>query len=689
MKCLVLLFWLLLLSLPVHSQAPLFDVPKLDAITIDGDAEDWKKSGFQVNALSTILGKPRAASDLFGALRLGWDTTGLLVFVMVRDDIALETPSKDDLWQRDSVELFLGTKRGVGNFVQFLIGPGIDPKTPELRVATSEHRVVKSPPMRLEVVAKKISGGYLIEARIPWEQLGISPKLGSEVAFQITINDSDSTAANAETAQLAWHPEGSAYNDPKKMQRLRLSTKPTPAILVAARPDYSRFPKTRLAITAPPELVGKTIKALGGSVKIGLDGRAELFFNQNQNTDEVRLTVSGAPAFPIFLRDPDALRAEVLKAARLKFEHYVFTSEEFPAVDLVRPEALEAALGGYQLQTEFYDADQNLVTKASKIGRYGAMITIQSRDKKWTEKRHVMLFRAESYEWWETPNFFRAELPTELGFLIEANKLRASDISDTLRDAFFASFDTDSKTASLLAALFETKPTDAPVKRIGAVARDNRYWFALEKKRDEFRNYNYLARAPKEYESDRNKKWPLLIFLHGSGESGDNLDAVKVHGPLSVLESGRELPFIVVAPQCPDENDWWQPERVMALIEEITQKYRVDPDRIYLTGLSMGGYGTWSTALAYPERFAAIAPISGGGDPSDAARLVDLPSWTFHGAKDNVVPARLASEMTAALQRVGARVARLTIYPDAGHNAWTETYDNPKFYDWLLSHKKP
>ena len=127
-------------------------------------------------------------------------------------------------------------------------------------------------------------------------------------------------------------------------------------------------------------------------------------------------------------------------------------------------------------------------------------------------------------------------------------------------------------------------------------------------------------------------------------------------------------------------------EALNALLDEIVSKYAVDEDRIYLTGLSMGGFGTWSLATAYPERFAALAPICGRGNPEKAHVLKDIPVWVFHGAKDETVPPENSQQMVNALKECGADV-QYTIYPDAGHDSWTETYNNPKLYEWFLEHK--
>ena len=125
-----------------------------------------------------------------------------------------------------------------------------------------------------------------------------------------------------------------------------------------------------------------------------------------------------------------------------------------------------------------------------------------------------------------------------------------------------------------------------------------------------------------------------------------------------------------------------------ALLDDVVGKYRVDKDRIYVTGLSMGGFGTWSLAAAHPERFAAIAPICGGGNPTDAKKLKDLPIWVFHGAKDQTVPASRSDAMVKALKEAGSERVKFTLYPDAGYDSRTETYKNPEFWDWLLKQQR-
>ncbi len=199
---------------------------------------------------------------------------------------------------------------------------------------------------------------------------------------------------------------------------------------------------------------------------------------------------------------------------------------------------------------------------------------------------------------------------------------------------------------------------------------------------------SYLLSLPKDYEADPEKKWPLVVFLHGAGERGDDVEKVAVHGPPKRVREGADFPFLLVAPQCP-EGSWWSEEPVLELIDHLEATLRVDASRIYLTGLSMGGYGTWHFAALAPHRFAAIAPVCGGGVPYRMRAIPHLPVWVFHGAKDTVVVLEESARLVEALKKRGNKTVQFTVYPEAGHDSWTETYQNPKLYEWFLSHRLP
>lgn len=197
---------------------------------------------------------------------------------------------------------------------------------------------------------------------------------------------------------------------------------------------------------------------------------------------------------------------------------------------------------------------------------------------------------------------------------------------------------------------------------------------------------NYLLYLPSDYVADSKQEWPLLIFLHGAGERGDDLDAVKKWGPPRIIESGELLPMIVVAPQCP-KGKWWDLDALDAMLSDLKQHYSINDNQIYLTGLSMGGYGTWNWAVRDPNQFAAIVPICGGGKVDKAAQLKDLPIWAFHGDKDKAVKPEKSVEMVDAVNAAGGN-AKLTMYEGVGHNSWSNAYGDENLWIWLSEQKR-
>jgi predicted peptidase len=208
----------------------------------------------------------------------------------------------------------------------------------------------------------------------------------------------------------------------------------------------------------------------------------------------------------------------------------------------------------------------------------------------------------------------------------------------------------------------------------------------------------YLLFLPQDYAHNQEKRWPMILFLHGAGERGNDVWDVAKHGPPEYVKDHPDFPFIVVSPQCA-ENQTWSKDVLLGLLDDITRRYAVDTNRIYLTGLSMGGYGTWELGCSYPERFAAIVPVCGGGEllpvlPGMLAKggkgqaLKTLGVWAFHGGKDPTVPTDESERMVNWLKRQEVQDIKLTIYPEAGHDAWTEAYSNPELYQWLLRHER-
>lgn len=197
--------------------------------------------------------------------------------------------------------------------------------------------------------------------------------------------------------------------------------------------------------------------------------------------------------------------------------------------------------------------------------------------------------------------------------------------------------------------------------------------------------------VPHTYQGD--KEAPLILFLHGAGERGDDGSAPVKQGIGNAIKfkgNEKNFPFFVIFPQCRQKSSWKadspDAQEALAILDGIMKEYKIDPKRIYLTGLSMGGYGTWSLAAAYPDKWAAIVPICGGGDPATADKIKHIPCWCFHGDLDKAVVVGKSREMIDALKKAGG-MPRYTEYPYVGHNSWDPAYVTPELYPWLLSHK--
>ena len=214
----------------------------------------------------------------------------------------------------------------------------------------------------------------------------------------------------------------------------------------------------------------------------------------------------------------------------------------------------------------------------------------------------------------------------------------------------------------------------------------------------------YRLLKPIDYQSG--KKYPLVLFLHGAGERGDDNLVTLKHGAKDFADDTRreQFPCYVVVPQCPKGQKWSevdfskesseQPENASPcmqtareLLDEMVETAGVDKNRIYITGLSMGGYGTWDAIARYEGFFAAAAPICGGGDPKLVGKFAKLPIWCFHGEADPVVKVKRSQEMVSALKAVGSNI-KYTEYPGVQHNSWTATYSNPDFYSWLFAQQR-
>ncbi|WP_297691441.1 PHB depolymerase family esterase [uncultured Eudoraea sp.] len=211
---------------------------------------------------------------------------------------------------------------------------------------------------------------------------------------------------------------------------------------------------------------------------------------------------------------------------------------------------------------------------------------------------------------------------------------------------------------------------------------------ADEKETVSVENLQYFLYYPKEYEEEKNDKFPLLLFLHGGGESGGTLEDLKTNGPPKLLAEGKEFPFLILAPQNPHKRKWWNTRAVIQLLDTIIKNNRVDANRLYLTGLSRGGGAAWELAVQYPDKFAAMAVVC-GMTPVPYAGWINknMPIWVFHGTEDKSIPISESENMVNKLEEMGYDV-RFTKYDGVGHNSWVQAYNTEELYNWFMEQKR-
>lgn len=365
-------------------------------------------------------------------------------------------------------------------------------------------------------------------------------------------------------------------------------------------------------------------------------------------------------------------------------ESAIFVGPAFPRIDFLYRELVEAALGSYTLTVRYFDSAWNEVTKAGAAGRYGAWVEIQFANGL-TDQRRVTLFKtASGYKPHDDPYRFTIEFPS--AFVLPRETVAREQWNvDYLMNWLMGDAARQSDRAAVLAATLHDYTRD-PARWHGFNYWhvQEGWWTGLEKKLGRWSDYPRLETLPQGYDDIPLKRWPLLLFLHGTYECGTDLALLRDQGPQGAIARGRALPFIVVSPQCPKGSSW-STEKLRRLLEQVEMLYRVDPQRIYITGLSMGGFSTLQLAASFPEKFAAIAPLSAGETPEIAERLKTVPTWFFHGADDTIVPARHAAAVAERMEALGAEV-KLTIQPGVGHEGWNKIYDDPALYDWFLQH---
>jgi len=377
---------------PAGISPPLYDIPRLDGITIDGKDDDWARGGFLIDLLAPDQVPPRPATDFSARARLAWCDRGILMLVEVQDQQWAESPDMATLSKGDSVEVFLSPRRGDDSCCHWVIAPGMAEGQPEVRSQFREARIKQLRGGKTDIRAARtpIAGGYMLEILLPFEALGLSPKEGDEMALQFWVNDADS---GGPAAKATWHPKTDTHNRHWSMNRIRLASRPSAAVTARVIEAMdARQGKVSLEVLAPKAGAGKTVslqqdhRVLGSAVLHAAPaGYAQASFSLplpplGQPAGLIRLLMDGREADWCDLSDVDRLRAELFVREEPRCSHYVFAGEKLPEPAFEDGKYIEHLIGPYELKTAYYDNRYVPVDKAEKPGRYGAVTEIRTRD---------------------------------------------------------------------------------------------------------------------------------------------------------------------------------------------------------------------------------------------------------------------------------------------------------------------
>jgi CubicO group peptidase (beta-lactamase class C family) len=475
----------------------MYSIPRLTGLTLDGDPSDWGDGGLRVELLSCLEGQLPPPEDLDARVRLAWDDRGLWVLLTVRDDVANESDSTDALWAGDSVELFLTDRRGSTNGVQVVLSPGVDPKHPEVRTQTMDHRAAASRkgPVEVSAARTRTEGGYVLEVLLPWSNLDRHPQTGDGVGFQIYVNDSDGGGV---VHRLNWYPERESHANPQALQTLTLAERPSAPIIASATGRYERLRRVCVDVTALAELDGKTAEVQRGdqvlaSARLAAsDGRAKVELvlampARGQGAPlGLMLAVDGLVVAPLRLPDPDQLYARTLTTMGISFHPSLFTDSRLPECDFDDPLLADEVLGRYSLKVTYYDADYQEVTQAEEPGRYGAVVEVTPEHGR-PFRRFRTLFRLPQpfgeFDWWKARLTGWVNLPKELGVDAATLDRQPQVLSTVLKWRLMDGLQRDPLMAPALVGLWEAR--DDPKHRgvaDDAIAQDRQWWVGLKRK---------------------------------------------------------------------------------------------------------------------------------------------------------------------------------------------------------------
>lgn len=520
------------------------DIPQIEAIRIDGKLSDWGERGYRVDMLQYGV-VPESAADFYSRCRFAWDEHGLLVRLDIHDNTLIED-DEGDFWKMDGVELLAGSPEEGGVWFQVFAAPGADgSKAGTLRKVINKGA---KPPCELaiESASAKTDEGYVVELRLPWRNLPVGPGPGGQIGIMLVVHDVDEVGGATKT-QL-WMRGRGAWT-PSRFQRLRLAQQAAPVIRVCARGEYRHLVAGVVDVTAVASLAGRSVEVWDGKTRLARGSLAAdrvwavvkmdiPVLAPGRSHGALVVRVDGERSTSLVMPDIERQRHQELQRAKLKVSS-VFSGDKLPRIEFENPGWVETVAGRCRVVTRYYGADYIEVNTATNTGRYGAVMTI-SPEHGDQVRRYITLFRQPREllrrKWeWET---FRGSLPAELGIDETVVATQRRTLADFAKWRFAEAMDGDKGAAALLAGFAETGASEpAYVERTSVWARDRRWWYGLKKSLGlvETRHLLYL---PPDYARDKSTKWPLMLFLHGAGERGDDLEKVRQNGPPKLIKEG-------------------------------------------------------------------------------------------------------------------------------------------------------
>lgn len=634
-------------------------LPRLEAVTPDGDLADWGDRGARLPFLtpdSTRLPDP-ARSGV--SARFGWDDRGLLIAVEVTDTTPHEAHLASAGYTADSVELFLAVEPAKPGCIQLVLSPGKDPAHPAPRHYVFNNSSVESQPPGNEPAwaVKARADGYVAEVRLPWAALRLQAAAGLTIGTRLYVNDQDDQGVRT---RFVWQPEARAERFHGFTLAADATTEALDAPVAWTALDVAES-TGRLNLIARASLAGSSWQVRQGEQVLGefrltADGGAAsgtVLLPAGRAAGTLTLIGPANAIMTVMDNSPgdatgvigrassgriSAADKALLAFARTEFPHHIFTEPRFPRLDFIDPVRVARFLGAAPtIVTRWMDAGGRDVTVPKTPGRYAARseLTIPGRAQPLVLEH--LLYR----------------MPAGTGLPPETDEVAARILG------------------------FGLQGGDATPSQSARVAE--RWWHGIRRARGWSDTLPYQLHVPV---GDASQPRPLIVHLHGSGQHAEL--AVNERLPLLVSLAGPEP--IIVYPRSPGG---WRGPAVGELIDALTKLHAIDPARIYLIGFSLGGMGSWEVALDQPERFAAVVPIGGRmGSPADAHRLKDVPVWVFNGEHDPSTTCEEASMMVEALRRAGGK-PQFTVLPGRSHgDSQDAAYRHPGLFDWMLAQRR-